>query len=379
MLKPMCVASCPEATPAKDENTCMTCAQATESERPYWHPENRTCTEACPEDTPALENTNKCTICYGHDRSRPVWSRDLSKCISCAELNPEKPFLNPQSYGCVAACPDKTPAYREDHVCTTCAAIHGEKGPQFWDGEKCVEKCAEGTFLPQSGAMICVSACDLYQEPKTVEGSENAQCFCKPGLVFNETMRICVPDAEHSWENLQAVCSAENRSTNLMFTECVPACAQNETSFNHHCGCADGFALSADRVRCVSKTAEDCPRTLDMDDRVPRGETCVLNATCDPATYKLSLDEKKCVTTCALWFEDKDSHELRCVSECPDWWYTEHDGFCENDEWKLDVAVSVPVVIVIAAAILAGVFIAKHKKRPGKWQDITEEMKDRLA
>lgn len=233
---------------------------------------------------------------------------------------------------------------------------------------------------------MCVAQCGLYQEPKIVAESLDQRCFCKQGLVFDENAKECVPEANKTWEGLQNACTAENRLTSLLYTSCSQSCAENETPINNHCECSADYALSANRTFCVSKSSSDCLRTLDMNDRVPRGETCIFNTTCNPEKYKLSLDGKKCVTSCKLWVEndedddDEAPRELRCVEECPDWWFSEEDGLCVNNEWKLDLAISVPVIIVIVATIVcATLYVTKHRARPGKWQDITEEMKSQLA
>lgn len=158
-------------------------------------------------------------------------------------------------------------------------------------------------------------------------------------------------------------------------------CSENESSTNSHCGCADGYALSPDRASCVSKASESCPRTLVLDDRVPRGETCISNATCDQKHYKLAQDKKLCVTSCSLWIKN-DSGELQCVEKCPDWWFTENDGLCEDDEWMLGLAIALPLVFGVAAAVVA-VLCAKKRKtlktRTRLWQDISEEMRDQLT
>ena len=193
---------------------------------------------------------------------------------------------------------------------------------------------------------------------------------------MDKSTRICAPDSAHTWEDLQSVCAAEGRSTSLLYTECALACAEGETSKNSHCSCAEDFALSVDRTRCVSKAAEDCPRTLDMRDRAPRGETCIANATCDPRAYKLALDGKECVASCDLWFEDEASGELRCATECPDWWYEEKDGFCENKAWRRSVAIFIftcvflIILFVVLGAVLQCCGKCQRMPRRVKYQKI---------
>ena len=77
-------------------------------------------------------------------------------------------------------------------------------------------------------------------------------------------------------------------------------------------------------------------------------------------------DGATCVSTCEkkTYSKDEKTKELQCVSECKNWWHIEQsDGLCEEEVWRRDTAIAVPIVVIIlAAAGTAAYFIIKNRK-----------------
>lgn len=73
-----------------------------------------------------------------------------------------------------------------------------------------------------------------------------------------------------------------------------------------------------------------------------------------------------CVSTCEKkkYSVDEKSKELKCVDKCEHWWYKEQkNGLCQKQAWRKNVAIAVPIVIVVLAGVaVAVVFIIKKKK-----------------
>ena len=50
------------------------------------------------------------------------------------------------------------------------------------------------------------------------------------------------------------------------------------------------------------------------------------------------------------------------MDECPEWWYqTNSKGLCEEQAWRRDTAIAVPVVVVIVAAAVVIAFVIVKK------------------
>ena len=126
--------------------------------------------------------------------------------------------------------------------------------------------------------------------------------------------------------------------------------------------CESGYLASAtQKKRCVLPGEEGCRRVAD--DGKPR---CTALEVCPEGT-KLALDGYTCVSDCERWTEDADTAELRCVGECPGWWYSSEPGLCKEEKWRKSTAISVPIaVVVVAAAVLLAVLMVRRKKQNGK-------------
>ena len=87
----------------------------------------------------------------------------------------------------------------------------------------------------------------------------------------------------------------------------------------------------------------------------------------------------ECVVECALWV--KESDELRCVDECPHWWYTAEDGLCKEEAWRKDTAIAVPIVVVVlaVAAVVALLVIRKRKSAKDVGKATEMEARDKVA
>ena len=126
--------------------------------------------------------------------------------------------------------------------------------------------------------------------------------------------------------------------------------------------CESGYLASAtQKKRCVLPGEEGCRRVTD--DENPR---CTALEACPEGT-KLALDSYACVSDCERWTEDADTSELRCVEECPGWWYSSEPGLCREEKWRKSTAISVPIaVVVVAVAVLLAVLIVKRRKQKGR-------------
>ena len=62
--------------------------------------------------------------------------------------------------------------------------------------------------------------------------------------------------------------------------------------------------------------------------------------------------------------KNEATSELRCVDECPGWWYSSEKGLCKEEVWRKNTAIAVPVVAaaVIAAVIVAVVLVKRRAK-----------------
>ena len=75
-------------------------------------------------------------------------------------------------------------------------------------------------------------------------------------------------------------------------------------------------------------------------------------------------DEFLCVAECARWVKDADTSELKCVNECPGWWYSSDGGLCKEEVWRKNTAIAVPIAaaVVIAAVIVAVILVKRRAK-----------------
>ena len=75
-------------------------------------------------------------------------------------------------------------------------------------------------------------------------------------------------------------------------------------------------------------------------------------------------DEFLCVAEWARWTKDADTSELKCVDECPDWWYSSENGLCKEEIWRKNTAIAVPIAaaVVIAAVVVAVILVKRRAK-----------------
>ena len=94
--------------------------------------------------------------------------------------------------------------------------------------------------------------------------------------------------------------------------------------------------------------------------------------------YQLNSVGNACVVECALWV--KESDELRCVDECPHWWYTAEDGLCKEEAWRKDTAIAVPVVVVVLIiAVVVAIVIVKKKGAKDSRKATEMEARDKVT
>ena len=146
---------------------------------------------------------------------------------------------------------------------------------------------------------------------------------------------------------------------------------------NGKCTCANGFVLSQDGSAC------ECAGYLKDD-----GQTCATNCgsgywTIDgnkcvcPDGFTLSQDgwtcgctgyltenDTRCVEFCESWKfeEDESTKERRCVADCKAWYWTVQNGRCTEEKWRLNTAIAVPIVIVLAAGSVGVAYFFWKKK-----------------
>ena len=76
--------------------------------------------------------------------------------------------------------------------------------------------------------------------------------------------------------------------------------------------------------------------------------------------------------------------ELHCVDECADWWYRANDyGLCEEQKWRKNTAIAVPIVVVLVLviAVVVIVLVRKASKKAEKTEKGKPEaaMRDNVA
>ena len=109
--------------------------------------------------------------------------------------------------------------------------------------------------------------------------------------------------------------------------------------------------------KCVKKSDPVCQRTCVLS---PGNEVCLEETTCPKGMF-LAKDEKQCIETCSKW--TKEGEELQCVDKCPKWWYTSKHGLCEEEVWRKNTAIAVPVVVVVVVAVVVIVTMILLKKK----------------
>lgn len=63
------------------------------------------------------------------------------------------------------------------------------------------------------------------------------------------------------------------------------------------------------------------------------------------------------------------SGEQHCVDECANWWYRANDyGLCEEQKWRKNTAIAVPIVVVLMVVIVvvAVVLVRRNAKKAAK-------------
>ena len=97
-----CVLTCPKELPLKRNGKCTSCTEA-DNDKPYWDPATETCTAACPE----MVINGKCVLCTEADKfgARPHWDSQHEECRSCADAFPgEAEVWDPNTHKCVSKC-----------------------------------------------------------------------------------------------------------------------------------------------------------------------------------------------------------------------------------------------------------------------------------
>ena len=163
------------------------------------------------------------------------------------------------------------------------------------------------------------------------------------------------------WQETECVERCDNENglfVPLSGAEVCVACGPNERGADGQCACMADSALSVDGA-CVVPGAGDCMRTYEREGE----QFCIRGAEICQDGSKLQQDSFVCVQTCDKYEEDEDTTELKCVEDCSHWWYkADEAGKCEEQKWRKNTAIAVPVVVVIvAAAVVVVFFVVKGK------------------
>lgn len=95
----------------------------------------------------------------------------------------------------------------------------------------------------------CVPKCGLYQY------IQDGRCTCKNGLEPKDGE--CVLREGVTWRQIDEICTAEDRSLSLDYSECVEKCGDNEEIDHGHCRCNYRSALSEEKNACVPSSQCD--------------------------------------------------------------------------------------------------------------------------
>ena len=119
-----CVRECPDDTPVLGESKiCQTCAEAN-TNAPFWNSETQECTAKCLRSS----KNSVCTSCWEADPSKPRWNAVSGACEACPDsTSGSKTFWNPETDGCVDACPELV----KDGICRRCYEIDIDL--HYWD------------------------------------------------------------------------------------------------------------------------------------------------------------------------------------------------------------------------------------------------------
>ena len=149
---------------------------------------------------------------------------------------------------------------------------------------------------------------------------------------------------------------------------CKTGCGEHEEPAGGQCMCMSGYALDENTNSCVEIGGPACERVV-----IEGAQTKCLQTSVCPAGLKLSPDGYTCVSDCERWAEDASTGELRCVDECPGWWYSEDGGFCKEEKWRKSTAIAVPValVVVVLAVILTIVLVRRKRSVAGKDSEVS--------
>ena len=128
--------------------------------------------------------------------------------------------------------------------------------------------------------------------------------------------------------------------------------------------CEAGKMFSANEDECVAPGEPGCVRKATFGGE----QRCTADETCPPNTWVSMDDEFLCVTECERWVKDAATSELRCVDECPDWWYSSDGGLCVEEIWRKNTAIAVPIAVVALAAIAIITVIIVKKRGKAKAQ-----------
>ena len=91
-------------------------------------------------------------------------------------------------------------------------------------------------------------------------------------------------------------------------------------------------------------------------------------------------DESLCVENCARWVKNADTNELKCVDECPDWWYSSEKGLCKEEVWRKNTAIAVPIAAVaVIAAVIVAVILVKRRTKGAHEAKPAGEMRDNVV
>lgn len=272
---------CPEETPVwlagefwNGYATCASCEVATAGVRTFWDPVEKKCVAECAEGSVPADDSPVCRTCAQVDKNYPYWNPETGECVKkcpeqvrgsicvrAEEVNPDKPYVDPvtnESKSCSDVFPDR----------------------QYWEpnARECVKSCSDGVS-PENA-----KTCRKCEEKEFWDGSKCASC---PAWLPNwsEEQKRCLPEctdlAPKFWEGECITCAqysfldSESYPYWLPGVRCVGVCPDNAPvpDENDICRtCAEIYPEKPywDGLECVSCT----------DDEYFDGEECA--AECPP-------------------------------------------------------------------------------------------------
>ncbi|XP_033757808.1 extracellular matrix protein FRAS1-like [Pecten maximus] len=236
-----------------------------------WHPDP--CSVCNCKDGETVCYQNSCPVCP----QGSVSVLQLGEC--CGQCQPM-----PCSDMCLTCSPD------DPQQCTKCHVT----SMMVQDGT-CVSGCSEGKFATRNNqCQACHETCQTC-----IDGTQHHCVKCKPGLLWRNGQ--CVPRCDRNYFQEGGQCIACHRSCSF----CVGPWSQDCQSCS-----------SPGQVLQEGQCVDACQSNYYL-----RNKECL---ECPPTCKTCSGDGGSC-TSCFAGFV---LHRTQCLSECPNGFYANPDGFC---------------------------------------------------